>query len=99
MHRYGSVTLEIFWGLWLIPFGKLVYKSGFIPRIFGVLLIIGGIGYIVESAAFMLFPIYHSFILQYIGVSYAIGELSIMLWLLIKGVKVPVKISTLLSTK
>ncbi|MDP9230455.1 MAG: DUF4386 domain-containing protein [Bacteroidota bacterium] len=35
------MTLEIFWGLWLIPFGQLAYKSGFIPRIFGVLLIIG----------------------------------------------------------
>jgi|SRR5579863_889894 len=87
IHRYGMVIFNI-GGLWFIPFGQLVYKSGFIPRIFGVLLIIGGIGYMIESCAFLLFPGYHSIILQYIGVTYGVGELSIMLWLLIKGVRI-----------
>ena len=87
IHRYGMAIFEIL-GLWFIPFGLLVYKSGFIPWIFGVLLIIGGIGYMIEGFAFLLFPSYHSIILKYIGVSYGVGELSIMLWLLIKGVKV-----------
>ncbi len=41
--HYGTLILEIFWGLWLIPFGQLVYKSGLIPRIFGVFLILNGI--------------------------------------------------------
>jgi hypothetical protein len=86
IHRYGMAIFEIL-GLWFIPFGILVYKSGFIPRIFGVLLIIGGIGYMTQGFAFLLFPNYHSIVLQYIGVSYGVGELSIMLWLLIKGVK------------
>jgi hypothetical protein len=86
IHRYGLVIFNI-GGLWFIPFGQLVYKSGFIPRIFGILLIIGGIGYMIESLAFLLFPSYHSIVLQNIGVSYGVGELSIMLWLLIKGVK------------
>ena len=88
IHKYGMITLEVFWGLWLIPFGQLVYKSGFIPLIFGLLLIIGGIGYIIESFTFLLFPSYHSFVSQYVIVTYSIGEISIMLWLLIKGVKV-----------
>jgi hypothetical protein len=90
MHRYGMVIFNI-GGLWFIPFGQLVYKSGFIPQIFGVLLIIGGIGYMIESLAFLLFPVYDSIVLRYIGVSYGVGELSIMLWLLIKGVKEPEK--------
>jgi hypothetical protein len=87
IHSYGLVTSEIFWGLWLIPFGQLIYKSGFIPRIFGLCLFIGGIGWISDSVTFLLFPAYQPFISQYIMVSGAIGEFPIMLWLLIKGVK------------
>jgi uncharacterized protein DUF4386 len=87
MHTYGMMILEIFWGLWLIPFGQLVYKSGFIPRIFGVCLFIGGIGWVCDSVTFLLFPGYHPYVSQYIAVIGAIGELPIILWLLIKGVK------------
>jgi hypothetical protein len=88
LHRSGMAIFELL-GIWFFPFGLLVYKSGFIPRIFGVLLIIGGIGYMVEGLAFLLFPSNQSKVLQYIGVTYGVGELSIMLWLLIKGVKEP----------
>ena len=87
IHGYAVSVLEIFWGLWLIPFGQLVYKSGFIPKIFGVLLIIGSLGYIVESFKFLIFPFFHSAAFNYVGVLYAVGELSIMFWLLIKGTK------------
>jgi Domain of unknown function (DUF4386) len=87
INDYGMVALEVFWGLWLIPFGQLVYKSGFIPRIFGILLIIAGIAYIVDSSTFMLFPNYRAFVNQPTLLLVAIGEISITLWLLIKGVK------------
>ena len=87
MHRYGFVVLEIFWGLWLIPFGQLVYQSVFIPKIFGVLLIIAGAAYITESFTAMLLPAYLSGVAQVTGVLYAIGEFAIMLWLMIKGVR------------
>jgi Domain of unknown function (DUF4386) len=87
MHSYGIMTLEIFWGLWLIPFGQLVYKSGFIPRIFAFCLFIGGIGWVSNSVSFLLFPDYHHFISQRIMVIGAIGEFPIILWLLIMGVK------------
>lgn len=87
IRRYGMLTLEIFWGLWLIPFGQLVYKSRFIPRILGVLLVIGGIAYVTDSFTFMLFPSYRSFVSPYAIVAFSIAELSIILWLLIKGVK------------
>lgn len=88
IHRYGLATLQIFWGLWLIPFGLLVYKSGFIPRILGVLLLINGAGYIVESLRFLLFQRSDYLIVrQFTFVTY-FGELIMMLWLLIKGVKV-----------
>lgn len=87
INDYGMIALEVFWGLWLIPFGQLVYKSGFIPRIFGILLIIAGIAYVIDSFTFFLFPSYRAFLNQPILLIVAIGEISITLWLLIKGVK------------
>jgi hypothetical protein len=81
IHSYGLLTSEIFWGLWLLPFGQLVYKSGFIPRIFGLCLLIGGIGWLIDSVTFLLFPAYHPFISQYIMITGVIGEFPIMLWL------------------
>ena len=84
--HYGTLILEIFWGLWLIPFGQLVYKSGFIPRIFGVFLILNGIAYMLTSITFILQPNHQALIERY-TLPFLFGELAIMLWLLIKGVK------------
>lgn len=88
IHGYGILVVELFWGLWLIPLGQLVYRSGFIPRLLGVLLLLAGMGYTVDSLTFMLFPEYRSFTrLPAYGLS-GLGELSIILWLLIKGINV-----------
>ncbi len=86
INDYGMVALEVFWGLWLIPFGKLVYKSGFIPRIFGILLIIAGIAYVIDSFTFFLFPSYREYLNQPTLLIVVIGEISITIWFLIKGV-------------
>jgi hypothetical protein len=87
INEYGTPVIEVFWGIWLIPFGQLVYKSRFIPSIFGVLLIIAGIAYVADSFILILFPDYHTFVKTPVIVLGAIGEFSIMLWFLIKGVK------------
>ena len=87
INDYGMLALEVFWGLWLIPFGLLVYKSSFIPRIFGILLVIAGIAYINDSFIAILFPRYRAFVNQPTLLLVGIGEISITLWLLIKGVK------------
>jgi len=87
INDYGTLPLEMFWGLWLLPFGLLVYKSEFIPRIFGILLVIGGIAYMINSTIGILIPSYSSFVKYPILLLVAIGEISITLWLLIKGVK------------
>ena len=87
INGYGSMTLEMFWGLWLIPFGQLVYKSGYIPRILGVFLILNGIAYIIHSFVYLLFPDYQVLVSQVAMPFWIIGEISITLWLLIKGVK------------
>ncbi len=87
MNRYGTIIIEVFWGLWLIPFGQLVIKSGFIPRILGWLLIIAGVGYVLESGIALLFPEYRASVNQITSVLTAAGEFSIILWLLIIGAK------------
>ena len=83
----GTIVLETFWGLWLFPFGQLVYKSEFIPRIFGVFLIFNGIAYIIHSFSILLFPDYQAIVWQFAIPFWVLGEISIMLWLLIKGVR------------
>lgn len=81
------MTLEVFFGLWLLPFGLLIYKSGFIPRIIGVLMLIAGFGYTIDSLTSLLFPTLGSFTKPIAFTFSGVGEIITMLWLLIKGVK------------
>ena len=83
LHDYG-VYIPQFLSLWLIPLGYLVFKSGFLPRILGILLIIAGSGYLIDSVTFFLFPNFD----VTISLFTFIGEVVFMLWLLIKGVDV-----------
>ena len=86
LHRQGITISEIFWGLWLFPFGVLVMRSGFIPRILGVLLIVNCFGYVAASLAYLFLPSYAK-VISLIVLPTLLGELWIILWLLIKGVK------------
>ncbi|MGF1669003.1 MAG: DUF4386 domain-containing protein [Balneolaceae bacterium] len=87
MGHYGAVGLPIaFWGLWLIPLGILVYKSGFIPKIFGILLVAGGVAYIIDSMFFILFPGSGGTFKDLLMVVFSVAEISFIFWLLIKGV-------------
>lgn len=87
LYGQGIVVNEIFWGLWLIPFGILVIRSGFIFKIPGYFLIAGGLGYMAGSLTSLLFPGYGQVVTQYATIPADIGEFSMMFWLLIKGVK------------
>jgi hypothetical protein len=84
LHFQGLVINEIFWGLWLIPFGLLVMKSGFLPRILGVWLIINGVAYLTISFTGLLLPQYYGAVYK-IAFPALLGEMAIMLRLLIKG--------------
>lgn len=86
LHHHGVVANEIFWGLWLIPFGVLVYKSRFLPRVLGVWLVINCIPYLALSFAGIFAPQYEDGIFRY-GFPAMLGEVAIMLWLLIVGAK------------
>jgi hypothetical protein len=87
LHSAGLFVAQIFWGLWLIPFGLLVMRSGSIPRILGVLLIANGLAYPVVSLTWLLLPA-HAGLVTRLALIPEMGELWIMLWLLIKGAEV-----------
>jgi hypothetical protein len=84
LQHIGARIAMIYWGLWLIPCGYLVFKSGFLPRILGVLLIISSFGNLMEFVAFFLIPNIDNPISLFTGA----GEIVFALWLLIKGVNV-----------
>jgi hypothetical protein len=84
VHSQGLNIAQLFWGLWLLPMGYLVFKSGFLPRFLGFLLVIGGCGYMAQSLADFLWP---GLRLNIIFIT-SWGELVLLLWLLIKGVDV-----------
>jgi hypothetical protein len=86
LHSHGFGIAEIFWGLWLFPLGLLVYRSGFFPRILGVLLIVACFAYVVESFAPWVLPQYDD-ILSWWTAKLRLGELLFMFWLLIIGAK------------
>lgn len=87
LYEQGIFVAQIFWGLWLIPFGLLVYKSGFIPRLPGIFLVLGGVGYVVASVTELAFPQYGPSVGPIVTIPSAIGEFSVLFWLLIWGVR------------
>jgi hypothetical protein len=87
LYKNGFMIAQLFYGTWLLPLGYLVFKSGLLPRILGILLIIDFFGVLVWFFQFFLFPAYP--LISYPGLAAsAIAEFSLTLWLLIKGVKV-----------
>ncbi len=87
-YNNGIELISVFWGLWLLPFGYLVYKSGFLPKILGILLMAGCFGYLVNFLGGFLFPQYGSLgIAKYVSLPATLGEIGSCLWLLIIGIK------------
>jgi hypothetical protein len=84
LHHHLDLADAIFWGIWLIPFGLLVYRSRFLPRVLGVWLIVGCLGYLGFSFAGFLFPKYEDMAFTY-GTPFRMGELATMFWLVIMG--------------
>lgn len=87
LYEQGITIVQVFWGLWLIPFGLLVYQSAFIPRILGIILAIGGVGYVLSSITGVMWPSLVGTVAPIVTIPSAIGEFGIIFWLLIKGVR------------
>lgn len=83
LHEFGIEIGSIYWGLWLFPMGYLVYKSGFLPKFIGLLLIIGCFGYLIDVLIFFFWN-------NAISLSEFtfIGEVILPLWLFFRGVNV-----------
>ena len=96
LHSQGIFIDEMFWGLWLFPFGLLVFRSGFLPRFIGVWLMINCFGYVALSITALFFPAYYGAAFNW-SQPVLFGELAIMLWLPIKGARVPTAPSSALQ--
>jgi Domain of unknown function (DUF4386) len=86
LHSRGFDIAGIFWGLWLFPLGLLVYRSGFLPRILGVLLMANSFTYPINSLTSIVLPQYQAIVSRWI-MPLTFGELIFMFWLLIMGAK------------
>ncbi len=87
-YNNGIKLVSIFWGLWLLPFGYLVYKSGFLPKLIGILLMVGCFGYLINFTGGFLIKDYARLgIGNLISLPASLGEIGICLWLLIVGIK------------
>jgi hypothetical protein len=87
LHSRAILVAEIFWGLWLFPFGILVIRSRFIPRVLGYLLFLAALGYLASSLTFLLLPDYGPVVDRFAS-QLPLCELPIIFWLLIWGAKV-----------
>ena len=86
LHTHGVLAVEIFWGLWLVPFGLLVMKSRFLPRVLGILLVIAGVAYVAHSVTSLLLDGQRIVLYEQVTMlARAAGEFPIMLWIVIKG--------------
>lgn len=86
LYKNGFMIAQIFFSIWLFPLGYLFFKSKFIPKILGALLIIDGFAVLIWFFQFFFFPDYKIILYPCLIISF-IAELGLTLWLLIKGVK------------
>jgi hypothetical protein len=86
LFKNGSTIAQIPFGVWLLPLGYLVFKSRFIPKILGILLIVDCFALLIYVCQRFLLPGYEVIAYPCWGISF-IAEVSLTLWLLIKGVK------------
>ena len=87
VYKAGWVTAQLFFGTWLFPLGYLVYRSRFLPRFLGVLLVLDGIGVLIWFLQAFLLPDDPAIHYPGLAVSF-IAEFGLAVWLLVKGVKV-----------
>ena len=86
LHDRIDVANMIFWGLWLIPYGLLVYRSRFLPRVLGVWLILACFAWLALSFTGFVFPAYSEKV-YHLTKPLVLGEAVMMLWLAILGAK------------
>jgi len=91
VQRQGYLIAQIFFGLYLLPLGYLVYRSHFFPRVLGAVLMAGCAGYLAGVVAVYAAPGLTSSVSTDFGMVGGVAELLFLLWLLVKGADSPVK--------
>ncbi len=86
LYKYGSTIAQIPFGIWLFPLGYLVYKSKFLPKILGVLLILDFFGLLIYVCQRFLFPAYTVIAYPCWALGF-LAEFGLAFWLLVMGVK------------
>jgi uncharacterized membrane protein YwzB len=86
LNTQGTIASEIFWGLWLLPLGALVFRSGFLPRFLGVWLVINCFAYFAVGLTGLLAPQYLGTVNQF-AFPFLMGEVAFALWLLVVGAR------------
>jgi Domain of unknown function (DUF4386) len=87
LHSQGVFIDEIFWGVWLFPFGWLVYRSKFLPRFIGVWLLIACFAWVALSAIALFSPFYYEAAFKWLQPAF-FAEMAFMLYVLIRGANV-----------
>jgi hypothetical protein len=85
-HRWGVVVNEVFWGLWLFPFGWLVRRSGYFPQALAWLLYVNGAAYLAIAMVEVLRPADVPAVSRVLTPA-LLGELVVMLWFAVMGAR------------
>lgn len=85
-HGTGYLIAGAFFGVHCILLGFLIYRSRFLPRLLGTLLVLAGLGYLIETFGNVMLPGHEAAFMLVVAIPAAIGEISLALWLVIKGV-------------
>ena len=89
VQHYGTLAAQVFFGLWLAPLGYLAYKSGLFPKTLGVVLVAATVSYLLDVLVAFLVPDFATQIHPSLSIAPIIAEIWLLLYLLVKGVRVP----------
>ncbi len=90
LNEHGIFIAGIFWGLWLLPLGVLINKSGYFPRVLGVWMLLAGFGYVFDSFIRFIDPVFAEMVSPAVFLL-LLGEIAFMAWLTLKGANIPKK--------
>ncbi len=85
LHRIGYLVAQVFFGLYLLPLGYLVYRSGLFPRVLGAILVLGSAGYAAGVGVSLAGAGLESGVATYFGLAGGLAEIVFLAWLIIKG--------------
>ncbi|MFN0150145.1 MAG: DUF4386 domain-containing protein [bacterium] len=88
LHGDGYAISLVFFGFACLSLGYLIFRSGFLPRVLGAMMAIAGVCYLISSFSHFLAPAFSATLFPGLFLPIFIAELSLALWLTVKGVNV-----------